>query len=342
MARNEQLIRQHRIVHILERYRYGRTLEEIRDEVVDELGLTSLHPRSIRRDIEALQTAGMDIVSEQVERGKVWKLGKLAKASHQITATAAELMALSLGRDLLLPLAGTPFWIGIESFWSKIQASLPAGVSEHYERYREMLHVIGTPAKDYRQHDGMIKTINRAIQEHRVVEAEYQGLRSRKFEVRQIAPYGVVLYRSSLYIVADACDRQDANPIRHFKLDRFRKATALDKWFKPRPDFDLEAHLRKSLGVFAGQAAETYRIHISAYAAPWVLEDPWHRDQVVEPLEDGSLVLTVQAGHQLDVIPRVLALGAEAEVLEPTGCRAELAAIAEQLWERYRADPRAS
>ena len=54
MARNEQLIRQHKLLELLERYRFGRTLVELRDEVVDELGLTSLHTRSIRRDLEAL------------------------------------------------------------------------------------------------------------------------------------------------------------------------------------------------------------------------------------------------------------------------------------------------
>ena len=36
MARNEQLIRQHKILQILERYRFGRGLEEIRDDLVEE------------------------------------------------------------------------------------------------------------------------------------------------------------------------------------------------------------------------------------------------------------------------------------------------------------------
>ncbi len=43
MARNEQLIRQHKILQILERVRFGKTLGELQDEIVDELGLTSLH-----------------------------------------------------------------------------------------------------------------------------------------------------------------------------------------------------------------------------------------------------------------------------------------------------------
>ena len=71
MARNEQLIRQHRLLQILERYRFGRTLPELRDELVDELGLTSLHTRSVRRDLEALQAAGIDLGVHDCPRGRV-------------------------------------------------------------------------------------------------------------------------------------------------------------------------------------------------------------------------------------------------------------------------------
>ncbi len=71
MARNEQLIRQHKILQILERYRFGRTLEEIRQDLVDELGLTSLHQRTVRRDLEALQAAGIDVDVSEIGRGRV-------------------------------------------------------------------------------------------------------------------------------------------------------------------------------------------------------------------------------------------------------------------------------
>ena len=110
MARNEQLIRQHKVVQILERSRFGRTLKEIRDEIVEELGLSSLHERSVRRDIEALQAAGFDIQTQDSQRGKVWKVGAMHRSSHKVTTSATELMALSLGRDLLFPMMGTPFW----------------------------------------------------------------------------------------------------------------------------------------------------------------------------------------------------------------------------------------
>lgn len=335
MARNEQLIRQHKILQILERYRFGRTVEQIRDELVEELGLTSLHPRSVRRDLDALQAAGIDVDFHEEDRGKVWKLGPRTRGAYKIAASATELIALSLGRDLLHPLAGTPFWLGIESFWSKLQDELPDAVWDHYEKYRRVLHVIGTPAKSYEQKHGILSTINRAILQHRVLEIEYQSL-GKPPATRRIEAYAVAVFQSSLYIIAAAHELPDGDErIRHWKLDRFQKATALDEWFKPPSDADLESHLAKTTGVFAGTKPKTFRIRISRYAAQWVIEDPWHAEQKIDRKPDGSILLTVQAAHELEIIPRVLALGSEAEILSPVACRRTIAMTIQQMAALY-------
>ncbi len=192
MARNEQLIRQHKLLQLLEASRFGRSLPELRDDLVDELGLTTLHTRSVRRDLDALQSAGFDVISQESQRGRVWKLGPIHRGSHKVTVSATELIALSLGRDLLVPLVGTPFWLGVETFWNKIRDLLPAGVWRHYEKYRKVLYVLGTTSKSYQGHQGILKTVNRAILEHRVVEIEYQSLAQTSPRVRRIKPYAVV------------------------------------------------------------------------------------------------------------------------------------------------------
>ncbi|MHB0957519.1 MAG: helix-turn-helix transcriptional regulator [Pirellulaceae bacterium] len=327
MARNEQLIRQHKILQILEDYRFGRSLEEIRDELVSDLGLTSLHTRSVRRDLEALQAAGFDVAPQATQRGKVWKLGPRAKSTHKITASATELMALSMGRDLLYPLFGTPFWQGIESFWNKVRDELPAAVADHYEKYRRILYVLGMPAKSYASKQGVLKVLHRAILEHRVVEAEYQPP-GREATERRIEPYAIVFYQSSLYIIAAAHEIPVGQErLRHWKLDRFVRASILDAWFQPEPGFRLETYLGHSLGIFSGGKPRNFRIRISARAAPWVLEDPWHPEQQVKSRRDGGIELAVQAAHDLEIIPRVLALGPEAEVLAPASCRQAIAGM---------------
>lgn len=335
MARNEQLIRQHKILQILERYRFGRTLEEIRDELVEELGLGSLHTRSVRRDLEALQAAGIDVDAHENQRGKLWKLGSQARGSFRITASATELIALSLSRDLLYPLAGTPFWIGIESFWSKLREELPEAVWKHYQEYRQALFVRGMPAKSYQKQHGVLSIIHRAIVEHRVVEIEYQPP-GKDPQKRRIEPYAVMFHQSSLYIIAAAHEAPaESDRIRHLKLDRFLKATACDEWFKIPEGFNLERHLGEGVGVFSGSKAQNVRIRLTQRGARFVTEDPWRPDQQLEPQADGGAILSIQAVHELEVIPRVLALGGEAEILSPVSYRRSIAQVLKTAAARY-------
>ncbi len=337
MARNEQLIRQHKLLQLLEESRFGRTLEELRDDVVADLGLNQLSDRTVRRDIEALQGAGFDLFTEDVEvRGRVWKLGRRDRGVHKISATATELIALSIGRDLLYPLAGTQYWQGIESFWVKVQEEMPSGVWELYERYRKALHVYGSPAKTYDRQEGMLRTINRAILDHRVLEIEYQSP-EKPVSTRNIEPYGLAVYQSSIYVVAAAEEVADPDQrIRHWKLDRFQRVTALDRYFKPDPDVDVEKHLKKSIGIFSGEATVNVSIRLTPRAAGWVREDPWHPEQSLTRSEEAGFLLTVPSTHPRELLPKVLGLGADAEVLAPEEYRQAIADVVAELARNYR------
>jgi predicted DNA-binding transcriptional regulator YafY len=338
MARNEQLIRQFKILQILERRRFGATLDDIRDSVVEELGLTSLHERSIRRDLEALQAAGLDIGTEETQSGKVWKLRRVDRGLHKITISASELISLSMGRELMLPLLGTTFWQGIEAFWNKIREQLPTEVWEHYQEYKRTMRVLGVPHKNYEKQQGILKTINRSIQEHRRVQCEYES-QGKPVSSRLLEPYGIAIYQASIYVIAvEANKRLELEPqerLRHWKLDRFLKATALDDWFKPDEEVDLEKHLGQSIGIFSGSKAIPYRIRLSKNASRWLQEEPWHPDQTVEVQPDGSSILTVPAYHAMEVVPQVLKLGAEAEILEPREGREEIRKLVQQLSQQY-------
>ncbi|MEZ6092800.1 MAG: WYL domain-containing protein [Pirellulaceae bacterium] len=335
MARNEQLIRQHKILQILERVRYGKTLEELRDDLCEELGISSIHTRTVRRDLEALQAAGLDVQQTDLQRGKVWKLGPRHKQTHKISASATELIALSLGRDLMFPLGGTPFWMGIESFWNKIQEELPDGVLQHYEKYRRTLRVMGVPTKKYDRHFGMIKSLNRAILDHRICSVVYTSLNGQTKE-REIEPYTMALFQSSLYVIAAACEDPDPeNRIRSFKIDRFDKVEILDKWFDPPPEKEVSQYLDNSLGIFVGIKPSDFKVRIDARAARWVEEDPWHPEQQIKHLKNGDIELSVKAAHELDIIPRVLRLGAHAEIVSPAKARQTMKQIVASMAEKY-------
>ena len=365
MARNEQLIRQHKLLQLLEVTRFGRTLEELRQDLVLDLGLTHLHEKTVRRDLEALQAAGFDIQSDVLERGRVFKLGAGTTAVHEIGISASEMIALAIGRELLYPLMGTQYWRGIETFWNKLQESVPDGVFDHYSKHRAVLHVFGSPHKSYEKHEGMLKTINRAIMEHRIVEMEYRPI-GRESSTRKVEPYGLAVYQGSIYVVAaPPGDGTASSRMRNFKLDRFQKATALDEYYSPDDTVKVDELLSRSIGIFSGENATPVRIRLGPRAAGWVREDPWHPDQTLEPVgrSDGKLkrpkpddhlaadlsdaadqdaaafadgaILTIPASHPREVLPKVLSLGSDAEVLSPPDFREAVAQAVSTMADAY-------
>ncbi len=336
MARNEQLIRQHKIMQILERVRFGKTIQELHDDVIEELGLPSLHNRTLKRDLEALQAAGFDVDQHDSPRGKIWKLGPLAKTTTHISFSSTELIALALGRELMHPLSGTQFGSGIDSFWKKVKDEVPATVLSHYEKYRKTFRVQGLPIKSYESKQGIIKTINRGILEHRILEVVYQS-EGKPSKTRKIEPFEVILFRSSLYtIAADHEDENEKSRIRVWKLDRFEKATILDEWFKPPEDLDMDEFFGSTQTIFRSSDDETsYKVKLSSRAAVWVTEDPWHPEQTMEKISDTHSVLTVPVSNPRDALPRILRLGSDAELLSPEEARQELQAIAKEMVQHY-------
>lgn len=335
MARNEQLIRQHKLLQLLEMSRFGRTLDELRGELVADLGLSKLHERTVRRDVEALQAAGFDIQIETVQRGRVFKLGKNTTDVHEIGISATELIALSIGRELLYPLMGTQYWRGIETFWNKVQEAVPNGVFDHYTRYRAALHVFGSPRKSYERQEGMLKTINRAILEHRVVEIDYQSI-GKPMSKRMIEPYGLAVYQSSIYVIAAAPEISESSQrLRNWKLDRFHHAKLQDEYFKPDPDIDLAKYLGSSIGIFSGDSPTMVKIRLGKRSAAYLREDPWHPDQQLDDLDDQCAMLTVPASHPREILPKVLSLGADAEVIEPAEFRETVAKAVRTMVKNY-------
>ena len=77
------------------------------------------------------------------------------------------------------------------------------------------------------------------------------------------------------------------------------------------------------------------RIRVGQRAAAWVREDPWHPEQKLESEDDGASILTVPVSHPREVLPKVLSLGADAEVLEPLTFRKAAAEAAREMAAAY-------
>jgi predicted DNA-binding transcriptional regulator YafY len=93
MARGDQLGRQWRIIQILITSGAGKSAAELAQEMES-------HPRTVYRDLEALQLAGFPIYTERMDGKNLWSLLDTVKHHMPVPFSLPELMALYFTRDM--------------------------------------------------------------------------------------------------------------------------------------------------------------------------------------------------------------------------------------------------
>jgi predicted DNA-binding transcriptional regulator YafY len=184
MPRNDQLARQWHILRRLEGRR-GVTLGELAAALPDDF---PKHLRTLRRDLEALETAGYPVLTERVEGQVRWRLIDGARAPA-VGFSPTELMALAVSRDLLGPLKGTALRSALDSALTKATAALPPGGPELVRQMRDWLSVHLGPYKPYRKHRATIDRLTRAVAERRTVQVRYFTASRQVTTRREVDPY---------------------------------------------------------------------------------------------------------------------------------------------------------
>ena len=94
MARGDQLGRQWRIIQTLISSRMGKSAADLAEEL-------ECNPRTIYRDLEALQVAGFPIYTDRVKGKSLWSVLDTVKHQIPIPFSLPELMALYFGSDMM-------------------------------------------------------------------------------------------------------------------------------------------------------------------------------------------------------------------------------------------------
>lgn len=88
----------------LEASQAGLTLDALLEALPDDF---PNHPRTIRRDLEALEVAGFPIISERIDGRVRWRIMDGFRNIPALRFSPTELMALVMSQALLKPLEGT-------------------------------------------------------------------------------------------------------------------------------------------------------------------------------------------------------------------------------------------
>ena len=324
MARGDQLSRQWKIIQILVAAAHGKTVSTL----ADRLGCT---PRTVYRDLEALQAGGFPITTETRDNRSYWHILKTSRQQVPLAFSIPELMALYFGKDMLKTYRGTVFYDAIDSLLSKIEATLPTAYIDYLDRIRDRVDAGPAPRKDYTRFGPIIAELNRAIIDEKKIHMVYFSMGRQKESRRTVHPYRLRHVEDTLYLIGYCALRKG---VRTFAVDRIKTVTPIDDGFQIPAEFDLQAFLQDSFGIFQGSPVRV-KIRFFKSVAGYIRERIWHPSQRLSDQADGTLMFTATVAGIEEISHWVLRWGAGAQVLEPAALRTTVARHAAAMASHY-------
>jgi len=306
MARGDQLSRQWRIIETLISSHGGKSAAELAGEI-------DCHPRTVYRDLDALQAAGFPLFTERADGKSLWSILDTLKHHIPIPFSFPELMALYFSRDLVKMLQNTVFYDSLESLFQKIKTTIPPESAKFLKTVQQTLHVSTRQYKEYGRFREIINSISDAALKGKTVEMIYFTMGRRKETKRKVDPYRILFFNNTFYIIGYCHLRKD---IRTFALDRVKMLRVTDESFKVPDDFSLEDYMGAAFGVVQGKA-EHIKIWFAPETAGYIKEKNWHESQEVQRQRDGSVIFEAEVAVTEELVSWVMSWGAKAEVIGP-------------------------
>jgi predicted DNA-binding transcriptional regulator YafY len=323
MPRNAEVIRQWSLL---------RDLEASRRLTIDEMAArTGVTTRTIRRDLEALQSAGFPLYDESHEGKKYWTLEQRAFRRLDDTAfTLAELSALYFSRTLVECLAATPFQRDVQSAFDRLAGALTPGMRQFLDRLPLAIRAKPEPGarvapsgpasepadpKEAAARSGRVAQLLDATLHHRRVVMRYHSFSSNREKAYTVEPYRLVFAQGGLYLVAFVPEYRE---LRTFSIDRIVSLSVTEERFEPTAiDDDADEAFAHSLGVHQGTPPERVELAFDARIARYVKERIWHASQEIRDEPGGGIVMTLRVSNDWPLRSWILGFGELARVIAP-------------------------
>ena len=307
MARGEQLARQWKLIQMLLTSPQGRTIRRL----CEALACTR---RTLYRDLEALQQAGFPLYNYKQNGTAYWSLVEgYEKPQIPLPLDVAELTALYLSRFMLKAVPYTVFHHALDSLFQKVKTTLPQRLLNSLDAFSGNLSIRTFPHAANPISKRLFDDLNSAVDARHYVDIDYYTPSRRKQTRRRIAPYRLTYYDGAFYLVA-YCNLRRA--IRIFALNRIRFFETTLKNFEFPSEFDIDAYLQDSFGIFAGKT-ERISIRFLPEVADYISDRIWHPSQQLHHLEDGSLIMELEVAGMQEIKAWVLKWGQNAAVIGP-------------------------
>jgi proteasome accessory factor B len=307
VPRNQEVIRQWRLLHALESSRHGASI----DGLASELDVTT---RTIRRDLAALQEAGFALYDERTDDGRVrWRIDGQALHGLESGFTLPEVCALYLSRNLLEAVAGSPFQRDLTNAFARLEKMLSPRMRQFLDRLPSVLAAKPGPrARGASSSPDVVGRLLEASLHFRVTTMTYHSVSSKRVKDYLVHPYRLAFAQGGMYLLAYVPEYKS---VRTFAIDRITSVTLEKQTFTPRQDIGDEV-FGNSLGVNTGPP-ERVELEFAGEVAPYVRARVWHQSQDVRDNGDGRVRMTMNVCHDWALRSWILSWGPFARVVAP-------------------------
>jgi predicted DNA-binding transcriptional regulator YafY len=292
----------------------------------------SVNKRTVYRDLKALETE-LNV--------PVWQNGNrrgLIEGYHlpPIPFTLAEAMNIFLAVRLMQNYSG---WYdpNIASTFMKLNSVVPPMLQA------QITNTIAWMEKQPKNEKLMhtFEVLIRAWASQHRVKVLYQDLTEPAPQERIIEPYFIepTTQSRASYVIA-YCNTKKS--IYSFKMSRIENIQILPQTYVIPPDFNAIEYLSSAWVLFVEEPVEKVKLRFKPRLRRPLQEARWHPTQVMEPQEDGSLIMELNVNNTYDFRSWILGWGDEVEVLEPAKLRDQIITINESVRRIYKRNPEAN
>jgi proteasome accessory factor C len=168
------------------------------------------------------------------------------------------------------------------------------------------------------------RVISKAIKNRVLLDLDYYKENEDEYSARRVEPYALMNGREGWYVATFDPAKGD---VRHFRLDRVRRAELTDEHFEPRPEVNPSADVDGWPRTGEVSASRRARVWISPERARWARE----QRKVVGVWDDGSIAVELSFAGVDWLVREVLKEAGDAAVLDPPDARAAVLAAAARI-----------
>lgn len=277
--------------------------------------------RTILRDIDAINLAGIPVVTYQGVNGGIgiaegYRLDRGILTSDEMISIIISLK----GMARLIPESQHDVLL------EKLKNVLNLSQLESIESKTKQLIIDPSPWFNVDKINEMLTVFKKAIEEKKEVRFRYIDSNCNETD-RQVEPYFLILKGQNWYLYAFCLLRRD---FRLFKLSRIKDFQVTEHLFEPRTISEEQTFLQQGWQT----AGDPIALELSFAKEMKAIVAEWFGEDGVDD-EDGRLLVKTTLPENNWLYGFILSFGSGIEVVNPPHIRSIIASIAREIYEKY-------